>query len=99
MIKKMMIQGMDKIMLNCEEATYLITKSDMEKIGCVKRMQLKMHLMGCSLCRRFKVQSEIIDQSLKTLENIHMEKENHINSKELPKENKEKLEKMITEFQ
>lgn len=99
MIKKMMIQGMDKIMLDCEEATYLISKSDMENIGCVKKVQLKMHLMGCSLCRRFKVQSDIIDKSLKTLENIHMENGGSANLNKLPKENKEKLEKMITEFQ
>ena len=99
MIKKMMIQGMDKIMLDCEEATYLISKSDMENIGCVKKVQLKMHLMGCSLCRRFKVQSDIIDKSLKTLENIHMENDGSANLNEMPKENKEKLEKMITEFQ
>lgn len=76
MIKKMMVKGMDGVMLNCDEATYLITKSDFQKLGCVKRMQLKMHLMGCKLCRRFKIQSEIIDKSLITLENLKLMNEN-----------------------
>ncbi|NOR85973.1 MAG: hypothetical protein GQ527_00040 [Bacteroidales bacterium] len=94
MIKEMMVQGMDKIMLNCEEATYLITKSEVSKIGCVKRIQLKMHLTGCSLCRRFKVQSELIDQSLKTLEEIQM-KQDHHHTHHLPKEKKEELQSII----
>lgn len=75
MIKQMMIRGMDAVMLSCEEATLLITKSELEKVGCMKRMQLKMHLAGCELCRRFKIQSEMIDQSLKTLENIKLNQE------------------------
>lgn len=68
MIKRMMIKGMDAVMLNCEEATYLVTKSEMSQIGCLKTMQLKMHLVGCELCRRFKMQSVMINKSLEKLE-------------------------------
>ena len=87
MIKEMMIRGMDVVMLNCEEATYLITKSELTKLGCVKRMQMKMHLMGCELCRRFKQQSEFINKNLEQLEiknqNLYKHKLPDIKKKEL----------------
>ncbi len=92
MIKKMMIRGMDAVMLSCEEATYLITKSEMTKVGCIKRMQLKMHLAGCELCRRFKIQSELIDKKLANLENIKLN--STATNKELPKEKKKELQKL-----
>ncbi len=99
MIKELMIKGMDKVMLDCDEATYLITKSEVEKIGCVKRIQLKMHLAGCKFCRRFKVQSELIDKSLKTLEDIHLNNSNKQSSAKLPKEKKEEFQQMIVDAQ
>lgn len=99
MIKELMIQGMDKVMLDCDEATYLITKSEVDKIGCVKRIQLEMHLAGCKFCRRFKIQSDLIDQSLKTLENIHLHNTDEQLSSKLPKEKKEELQQMIVDAQ
>lgn len=68
MMKKAMIKAMDQVMLNCEDATFLVTKSDFVKIGCMKRIQLKMHLAGCALCRQFKKQNDIINQNMKLLE-------------------------------
>lgn len=95
MMKKMMIRGMDAIMLSCEDATYLITKSEMTKVGCVKRMQLKMHLAGCELCRRFKIQSDFIDQNLDNLESLKLNNQNF--KKELPEEKKEELQKLCSQ--
>jgi hypothetical protein len=94
MIKQMMIRGMDAVMLSCEEATYLITKSEFEKVGCIKRMQLKMHLAGCELCRRFKIQSEIIDQSLKTLEDLKIN--THRSDVHLSDQKKAEMEASLT---
>lgn len=93
MIKQMMIRGMDAVMLNCEEATYLITKSEFEKVGCVKRMQLKMHLAGCKLCRRFKIQSDIIDKSLKTLEDLKLNQ--NMSGAHLSEEKKKEMQETI----
>lgn len=97
MIMQMMVKGMDAVMLSCDEATYLITKSEFEKVGCVKRMQLKMHLAGCKFCRRFKIQSEIIDKSLKTLEHIKLDQENSFSK--LSPEKKKEMEEMILKHQ
>lgn len=60
-----MVKGMDKIMLNCDQATLLATKDSFEKIGCVKKFQLQMHLLGCKFCRSFVKQSKFIDEQLK----------------------------------
>lgn len=58
------MRGMDRIMLNCDQATLLATKDSVDKIGCVKRVQLQMHLMGCKFCRTFVKQSEQISEQL-----------------------------------
>ena len=64
-LKKIWGKGMDKIMLNCDTATLLITKGEFEKLSCREQLQLKMHLAGCKFCRRFKKQSEFISYALK----------------------------------
>ena len=64
-LKKIWVKGMDKIMLNCDTATLLITKGEFEKLSCREQVQLKMHLAGCKFCRRFKKQSEFISYALK----------------------------------
>ena len=97
MIKEMMIKGMDKIMLDCEQATYLITKSEMEDIGLVKKIQLKMHLAGCKFCYRFKIQSDLIDQSLRTLEHIKLHEEDKNSALKLREEKKEEIRKIIVD--
>lgn len=97
MIKQMVVRGMDAVMLSCEEATYLITKSEFAKVGCIKRMQLRMHLAGCELCRRFKIQSEIIDKSLNTLENIKLHQEESFSK--LSSEKKNEMEELIAKYQ
>ena len=64
-IKKIWVKSMDKVMLNCDTATLLITRGEYEKLGCLEQLQLKMHLAGCKFCRRFKKQSEFISYALK----------------------------------
>lgn len=96
MIKQMMMRGMDAVMLSCEEATFQITKSEFEKLGCIKQVQLKMHLAGCELCRRFKVQSEIINEGMKKLENLKMHQD--LVGVHLSNKKKEELKEIITRY-
>jgi hypothetical protein len=58
---------MNKLMLSCDEATMLITRSDFEKLSSIKQFKLKMHLASCSMCRNFKQQSSIITSQLNVL--------------------------------
>lgn len=58
---------MNKLMLSCDEATMLITRSDYEQLSSIKQFKLKMHLASCSMCRSFKQQSSIITSQVNVL--------------------------------
>jgi len=87
-ILKKMKNGM---MLSCDTATLLITKSEFEKLGCVDSIRLKMHLASCKFCRRFKEQSVEISHQIKKLSNI----ENTATAHTLSEEQKERLSKIF----
>ena len=77
-MKDIMVKGMNKVMLDCDHATLLAVKAESENVGCVKRMQLSMHLMGCKFCRAFVRQSKTISQqvdAMKTIDPEHYEVE------------------------
>ncbi len=59
-LKKMMVKGMNRVMLDCDTATLLITKNEFTSLSCIERLKLRMHLMSCKYCRRFKKQSNEI---------------------------------------
>jgi len=68
------MKGMNKIMLSCDMATYLITRNEFEKLNYAKRMQLSMHLVACKYCRRFAEQSKYITEQLNKLKNSKTQK-------------------------
>ena len=65
---------MNKIMLSCDTATYLITRNEFERLSCLKRMQLKMHLAGCKYCRRFAEQSKYISEQITKMKELNTHK-------------------------
>lgn len=67
-VKIWMNSAMHYLMLSCDTATFYITKSEYQKLNCKERMQLRAHLMGCKLCRRFKTQNTIITEKLHILQ-------------------------------
>ncbi|GMT46069.1 MAG: hypothetical protein IEMM0006_1901 [bacterium] len=69
-VQKIWMKGMDKIMLSCDTATLLITKSEFTRLSCAERLRLKMHLAGCQFCRRFKKQSEFISYAIHQADRI-----------------------------
>lgn len=76
-IKKHIIKGMHKVMLNCDTATLFVTKREYVKLGCVDRMKLSMHLATCKYCRQFAKQSESISQHIAELNNAKPDKLTH----------------------
>lgn len=58
---------MNKVMLSCDDATLLITRSDYEALSSIKQFKLKMHLAACSMCRNYKHQSSIITSQINIL--------------------------------
>ena len=45
------------IMITCKKATFLVSKKEENKLSFGERIQLKMHLAICKLCRLFEKQS------------------------------------------
>ena len=56
-----------KIAYNCKKATYLIEKQQIGSITVREKMELKIHLAGCSICVTFMQQSAVINQMAKKL--------------------------------
>ncbi len=47
-------------MINCKEATRLISQQEEAKLSFAQRLQLWLHLSICSFCRLFYKQNKII---------------------------------------
>lgn len=50
------------IFRNCEEATFLISRGQEAPLSFAEKLWLRIHLLYCSLCRRFKKQSAVISR-------------------------------------
>jgi len=55
----------EKIAYNCQKATFLIEKKQSDKITLKEQLELKYHLVGCTVCRLFEQQSELINSVVK----------------------------------
>ncbi|MGZ3872687.1 MAG: hypothetical protein ACXVJD_07200 [Mucilaginibacter sp.] len=61
-----------KIAYNCKKATFLIEKKQIGSISKREKLELKIHLAGCSVCRIFEQQSIIISRLVHDL--LHVPK-------------------------
>jgi hypothetical protein len=59
--------GLKKIAYNCRKATFLIEKKQLAPITLREKLELRIHLAGCSVCRIFEQQSSVINQMVKEL--------------------------------
>lgn len=55
---------MDRMMISCDKASYLISKSEEEKLSCREKYHLQVHLMGCKFCRRYKKEIRYMSQAI-----------------------------------
>jgi hypothetical protein len=56
-----------KIIYNCKQATYLIEKKSITRLSFREVVELRIHLYGCSFCRLFSKQSQVINNMVKEL--------------------------------
>lgn len=56
-----------RIQYDCRHATYLIEKRQQTSLTLKERVQLFIHLLGCSVCRLFQRQSRAISRVLQQL--------------------------------
>jgi len=50
---------------NCRQATFLIEKQQIGKITLREKVQLQVHLYGCSVCKLFNKQSLMINTMIR----------------------------------
>jgi len=81
-----------EIAYNCKKATLLIEKRQIESITLREKLELKIHLAGCSVCRIFEKQSVMINQMVKDLF-----KESHQGNIKLADDYKKELQQKIEE--
>ena len=65
-----------KIAYNCKKATFLIEKKQIGSISMREKLELKIHLAGCSVCRIFEQQSIVINKLVHDL--FHEPKPNEL---------------------
>jgi hypothetical protein len=53
-----------KIAYNCRKATFLIEKQQISSITLREKIELKIHLAGCSICKIFQQQSILINKMM-----------------------------------
>jgi hypothetical protein len=55
----------NKIRNNCERATFLIDKKNLDGINPIQNIELRIHLPGCSICRLYDRQSQVINHLIR----------------------------------
>jgi len=78
--------------MDCKEATYLISKSQEEKLTIKERVKLEMHLMACKFCKLFQIESNLINDNIAYLHKYSSE-EQKMNLKK-----KEKLQDEVKKY-
>ena len=68
-MKKELKTDLEKIAYNCRKATFLIEKKQEEELTAQEKMELKLHLAGCYICRVYEQQSLLINDLVKNLFN------------------------------
>lgn len=78
---------MKYVMISCKEATFLMAKKEEGKLLLMERLNLSVHTIMCSFCRRFEKQT------------LHIGKESkHVRGADtLPVSIKQKIERLMDE--
>lgn len=76
-------------MLTCKAATELVSVKDYRCLSISEKIRLKIHLLTCSACRKFKIQNDFIDEA------VHHLSTTDVGNQTLPDECKERIEKHI----
>ena len=56
-----------KIAFDCRKATSLIEKKQETDLSNVEKLELKLHLAGCAMCRLYQQQSLLINSMMRQL--------------------------------
>lgn len=83
-----------KIIYDCRHATYLIEKKQHTSLTVRERIELYIHLSGCSVCRLFQKQSRWINRMVRGLFHTNERSENKLDD-EYKRQLQEKINKRL----
>lgn len=63
----------NKILLSCFKATELIERRESKGLSTMERLQLQLHLSICDKCKKYNIESKLIDKALKGMHNSENE--------------------------
>ncbi len=75
-----MMAKLARMMIACDEATYLASKSRDNKLNFKERMNLRIHLLSCKYCLRYARDIRILDEYFQ--KHLEAGKHHHLNSSE-----------------
>ena len=56
---------LSRYMMSCDEASFLISRSQEERLTLKNRVRLKMHTLTCHLCRKYEQQIRQLSRMMK----------------------------------
>lgn len=62
----MEMNTLKKVIYNCRQATFLIEKKQLAQLTLREKVELRIHLAGCSVCKIFQQQSILINKLVST---------------------------------
>ena len=80
--------ALNKVILSCTKATFLMSKKEEGKISVAENFQLRMHLAVCKFCNRFQKQTQFFTSRSKELHH-------HTPAKQLTPEKKEAIRLLL----
>jgi ribosomal protein S3AE len=61
------MKDLKAIAYNCKKATYLVEKRQIARLTFREAFELRVHLIGCDVCKLYVKQSEKINEMIKQL--------------------------------
>ena len=83
-----------KIQYNCKKATFLIEKKLITRITFREHIELRIHLLGCSVCRTYQSQTGKINEMIRQLFHNAVNKETKLDD-EFKKDLQDRIEEEL----
>jgi hypothetical protein len=77
--------------MSCEKTSFLIEKSELSKLSLKEKLSMRIHLLWCSLCKKYKSDSKVLGKILKALHK-HEDGHTHVH---LSSSEKEELKRKL----
>jgi len=53
--------------MSCEKTSFLVEKSELSKLSLKEKLSMRIHLLWCGLCKKYRSDSKMLGKILKAL--------------------------------